>query len=140
MAWHNCTYQILDFQATLSNHRRSHYTLVTLKKTDMTEICSVNFFFFFQKTAVQFSRQEIIDLGIDIGVQDKNEKTGQEKIENSRESIHQDNHNSNEDHYHLQVQNEDMEDIASLATSTSFERSSFRYSLRRRHSKRSMNV
>ena len=94
----------------------------------------------FQKTAVQISRQEIIDLGIDIGNQDDDcEKKEQGNTEKNEESIPDKNSNKN-DRYHLQVQDEDMEDMASLATSTSFERSSFRYSLRRRTSKRSINV
>ena len=94
----------------------------------------------FQKTAVQISRQEIIDLDIDIGNQDDDcEKNEQGNTEKNEESIPDKNSNKN-DRYHLQVQDEDMEDMASLATSTSFERSSFRYSLRRRTSKRSINV
>ena len=96
------------------------------------------FIFYSQKTTVSFSPQEIVDLGIDIGVEKETDEKEEVEKNDTKEKLSKDNHNK--DQYHLQVQNEDLEDLASLATSTSFERSSFRYSLRKTSSKRSINV
>ena len=54
--------------------------------------------------------------------------------------MRKENEKHHNDHYHLQVEDEDFEDLAGLACTTSFERNSFRYSLRRTHSKNSINV
>ena len=71
------------------------------------------------------SVQEIVDLRIDIGMSadDENKKVG------------------HKEHYHLEVENEDPEDQGYFAPPTSIiQRSSSRYRLKKRLSKRSISV
>ena len=75
------------------------------------------------------SVQEILDLQIDIGMSTDDEVVDENKNTKQKE------------HYHLEVENEDPEDRGYLAPSISIlRRSSSRYSLRRRPSKRSISV
>jgi len=62
----------------------------------------------------------------------------EEKLDGVEENHHHHNNHHNDhhhhhhhDHYHLVVSNEDAEDVAGLASTTHFSRSSIRYSLRK---------
>eukprot|EP00111_Clytia_hemisphaerica_P004457 TCONS_00012747-protein len=85
--------------------------------------------------AVKISLEEIVELGIDIGQDEDDVAEDQDKLERE----HEDHHDHHKENLHLEVLDEDLEDMATLACSTSFERSSIRYRLSRSNSRKSIN-